>query len=124
MPEKSEESKVRDPFQAWRAWRDAGMEAWSKVMLEVVRNEEFARTSGTLLNTWLTASAPAREVLQSLMAAALEQCQMPPRAEVIRLAERLTKIEMRLDDLDAKLDGAIRRRPRNRREKVREVREK
>ncbi len=124
MPEKSEESKARDPFPAWRAWRDAGMEAWSKVMLEVVHSEEFARTSGTLLNTWLTASAPAREVMQSLMTAALEQCQMPTRADVTRLAERLTNIEMRLDDLDAKLDAVVRRRPANRRKKVRAVREK
>jgi hypothetical protein len=30
--------------------------------------------------------------------------QLPSRADVIRLAERLTNMEMKLDDLDAKLD--------------------
>ncbi len=29
---------------------------------------------------------------------------MPSRADVVSIAERMTNIEMRLDDLDAKLD--------------------
>ena len=35
----------------------------------------------------------------------LEQLSMPTRADVVSIAERMTNIEMRLDDLDAKLDG-------------------
>ena len=33
---------------------------------------------------------------------------MPSRDDVTRLAERLTNVEMRLDDLDAKLDDILR----------------
>nr|MBA3915320.1 hypothetical protein [Terriglobales bacterium] len=29
---------------------------------------------------------------------------MPSRGEIVSLAERLTQVEMRLDDMDAKLD--------------------
>jgi len=35
---------------------------------------------------------------------ALQQSNMPTRSDVVSLAERLTNIERRLDDLDAKLD--------------------
>ena len=35
----------------------------------------------------------------------LEQLAMPSRADVVSIAERMTNIEMRLDDLDAKLDN-------------------
>jgi hypothetical protein len=34
----------------------------------------------------------------------LEQLSMPSRADFVGLAERATNIEMRLDDMDAKLD--------------------
>ena len=34
----------------------------------------------------------------------LEQLAMPSRADIVSIAERMTNIEMRLDDMDAKLD--------------------
>jgi hypothetical protein len=44
------------------------------------------------------------------MAQSLRQLNMPTREDFVGLAERLTHIEMRLDDLDAKLDEMERRR--------------
>ena len=38
----------------------------------------------------------------------LTKLNMPTRPDVIGLAERLTNIEMRLDDLEAKLDEGLR----------------
>jgi hypothetical protein len=38
------------------------------------------------------------------MLQALQQLSMPSRADVISVAERLTNVEMKLDDIDAKLD--------------------
>ena len=37
----------------------------------------------------------------------LQQMNLPTRTEVISMAERLTKIEMAMDDLDAKLDEVL-----------------
>jgi len=37
----------------------------------------------------------------------LQQMSLPSRKEVLNLAERLTHIEMRLDDMDAKLDEVL-----------------
>jgi hypothetical protein len=39
------------------------------------------------------------------MAQALANLNMPARADIVSLAQRLTNIEIRLDDLEAKLDG-------------------
>jgi polyhydroxyalkanoic acid synthase PhaR subunit len=106
----SEESKPFDPIEAWREIRDAGMESWSKAMIEAVNSEEYAKTTGAMLNAYLAAAGPVREAVESIMVATLQQMQMPTRSDFVSLAERLTNIEMRLDDIDAKLDAQLRRR--------------
>jgi hypothetical protein len=45
-----------------------------------------------------------REALDKSMIKALQQLSLPSRQEVAALAERFTNVEMRLDDMDAKLD--------------------
>jgi len=102
--ESSNEGKPFDPMEPWRGVRDAYLDAWSKTMIEMVNNEAYAQATGTMLNTSLTVSAPFREALEKSMLKALEQLAMPSRADFVSIASRLTNIEMRLDDLDAKLD--------------------
>jgi polyhydroxyalkanoate synthesis regulator phasin len=109
MGSKPEDFNPFDPFGAWRSMRDAGMEAWSKAMIQAVNTEEYAKATGAMLNAYLSSSGPAAEAMQKAMSAALQHLQMPSRNDVIGLAERLTNIEMRLDDLDAKLDALIRK---------------
>jgi polyhydroxyalkanoic acid synthase PhaR subunit len=106
---KSNEGKTFDPFEAWRGMRNVGMDVWAKAMTEAVNSEEYAKTSGAMLDAYLTASIPLREVLEKAMAQALQQMNMPTRADIISMAERLTQVEMRLDDMDAKLDELTRR---------------
>jgi hypothetical protein len=57
-----------------------------------------------MLDSYMTVSAPFREAVEKAMLKTLEQLAMPSRADVVSIAERITNIEMRLDDLDAKLD--------------------
>lgn len=84
--------------------RDAYLDSWSKSMVEMVNTEAYAQATGAMLDTYLTVSTPFREAVEKAMLKTLEQLAMPSRAEVISIAERMTHIEMRLDDLDAKLD--------------------
>ena len=100
--EKNENSV--DPFEAFRKMRESYLEGMSKVMIDAVNSEEYAQSTGALLNNYLTLSAPFREALDKSMLMALEQFSLPSRQQVIALAERFTNLEMRLDDLDAKLD--------------------
>jgi predicted dinucleotide-binding enzyme len=96
-----------DPFEAFREMRDSYLDAMSKVIIDAVNSEEYAQATGTLLSSSLKAAAPFREVLDKAMAAALQQSSMPSRQEVASLAGRFTNVEMRLDDMEAKLDRIV-----------------
>jgi hypothetical protein len=95
--------KAADPLQQWRELRDVYMGAWAKSMGEVVNSEAYAQANGAMLETYLTTSAPFREAQKSIMLSALEQLHMPSQADFISLAERLSNLELLLDDMDAKL---------------------
>jgi len=105
------DGKAFDPFEAWRGMRDAGLEAWAKAMTEAVNSEEYAKATGVMLDAYLTASIPLREMLEKAMTQALEQMNMPTRADFTSIAERLTQVELRLDDMDAKLDELAKSSP-------------
>jgi hypothetical protein len=93
-----------DPFSFWRTTQNTSLEAWSKAMIELVNTEAYAEATGRILDSYLSASVPMRKVVEQAMAQVLGQVNMPTRAEVLSLAERMTNIEMRLDDLDARFD--------------------
>jgi hypothetical protein len=103
MSRRPDEPDPLDPFGGWRAMRDAGMETWSKMMIDLVNSEAYARATGQMLDTYLTVSAPFQRAIETVMTRVLTQLNMPTRADVTGLAERLTNIELRLDDLDARL---------------------
>ena len=105
--------KPDDPLQSWRTMRDAGIDAWSKAMVNAVNTDEYAKTAGTMLDAYLTASMPFRQMMEKIMERALEQVNMPTRADLINLAGRFTNMEMRLDDMDAKLDELMKTRTRS-----------
>jgi hypothetical protein len=102
--ERAASGKDVDPMAAFREVRDNYLDAWSKTMVDAVNTEAYAKASGAMLDTYLSASAPFREIMEKSMLQALQQLSMPSRADVISLAERLTNVEMKLDDMDAKLD--------------------
>ena len=99
------DAKRFDPMEPWRGMRDVYMDAWGKTMVDMVNSEAYAQASGAMLDSYLTISAPFREAIEKAMLKTLEQLAMPSRADVVSIAERMTNIEMRLDDLDAKLDN-------------------
>jgi hypothetical protein len=107
MTANGQDAKPVDPFEALRGVRDAYLDSMSKVMINAVNSEEYAQATGALLNGYLTLTAPAREVLDKAMLQALEQFSLPSRQQVAVLAERLSNIETRCDDMDAKLDRIL-----------------
>lgn len=96
--------KDYDPMSAFREMRDQYLDAWGKVMIETVNTDSYARATGAMLDSYLTASTPFREALEKVMLQALQQMSMPSRADFCSLAERATHIEMKLDDMDARLE--------------------
>ena len=93
-----------DPTAMFREMRDKGMDAWAKMMVEMVNSDGYAKAQGEMLDAWLSSSTPFRKATESALTQTLASLNLPSRDEITRLAERLTNIEMKLDDMDAKLD--------------------
>jgi hypothetical protein len=96
-----------DPTGMFTDMRNAGMDAWAKAMVQFVNTDEYAQASGQMLDAWLTNSAPMRKVMETTMKQTLANLSLPSREDVTTIAERLTNIEMRLDDLEALLEKYI-----------------
>jgi hypothetical protein len=107
MVTETKDASLQDPFEAFRKMRDTYLEGMSKVMIDAVNSEEYAQSTGTLLNNYLAFLVPLREALDKATQMTLEQFSLPSRQQVNALAERFTNIEMRLDDLDASLHQLI-----------------
>lgn len=105
--ERPANGKDADPLAAFRELRDAYLDAWSKTMVDAVNTEAYAKASGTVIDTYLSASSPFREAMEKTMLQALQQMNMPSHADFVSLAGRLTNVEMKLDDMDAKLDEVV-----------------
>jgi len=108
MSQKNDNNNPFDPTGMFKGMRDAGMETWSKMMIQLVNTDAYAQASGAMMDAWLTTSAPFRKAIETTMTQVLTQLNMPMRSDVTSLAECLTNIEMRLDDIEAKLDDAQR----------------
>ncbi len=93
-----------DPTGMMKGMRDANLEAWAKMMVELVNTDAYAEATGAMLDAWLVTSGPIQKVVKENMTQTLTQLNFPTRDDVTRIAERLTNIEMRLDDLEATLD--------------------
>ena len=104
MSPKNDTFNPFDPTGVLKNLRDANLDAWSKMMIECVNTTAYAQATGTMLDGWLSTSAPFRKALEAALVQAVTNLQLPTRGDVISLAERLTNIEVRLDNLEAKLD--------------------
>jgi len=97
-------SKPFDPFEQFRSMRDAYLDSMAKLMVDAVNTEGYAQATGAMLENSLTFSAPFREAMEKSMLQVLQQLSMPSRQDFSALADRFTNLEMRLDEIDAKLD--------------------
>jgi SMC interacting uncharacterized protein involved in chromosome segregation len=78
-------------------------------MSEAVSSKSFAESVGQQIESSLEVMTLARKQVGEVMERYLQQLSLPTHGDVIRLADRLTKVEMALDDIDAKLDEILER---------------
>lgn len=108
MSQKNDSVNPFDPTGMFKNMRDSSIDAWSKIMIQLVNTDAYAQATGAMLDTWLATSTPFRKAIESTMTQVLTNLNMPTRSDVTSLAERLTNIEMRLDDMEAKVDDTLR----------------
>jgi hypothetical protein len=102
-----------DLIEKLRQVRDQGMDAWSKAAIGIASSEPYHRLTGLFLQPGLIATAVFRKSTERYMSQALAQLNMPSREDVLALSQRLTRIEVVLDDLSAALDAARATGPRS-----------
>lgn len=107
MSESNENSSGLDPLEMMKQMRNANMDAWAKMMTNLVNTDAYAGANAELINTWFNTTSPFRKALDSAIAQSLASLHLASREDFAAFAERLTHIEMRLDDIEAKLDEAL-----------------
>jgi hypothetical protein len=53
-----------DPTGLLKEMRSAGMDAWSKMMIQMVNSEAYAQATAQMLDAWLTSSTPFRKATE------------------------------------------------------------
>jgi hypothetical protein len=87
-----------------RGLRDGTMDAWAKMMLNLTYSHEYQRLQGMISKPALLGIALWRKASETAMSGVLSQLNMPSREDVLSLSQRLTHIEMTLDDLGATME--------------------
>jgi len=100
----AEANKQFDVAKLMRDARDGVLDAWARLMLHLTSSHEYQRLQGAISRPALLGMALFRKATESAMSEILAQLNMPSREEVLGVSQRLTHIEMVLDDLGASLD--------------------
>jgi len=100
----SEAEKRFDPIKLVRDFRDGSMDAWAKLALKLTSSHEYQQLQGLIMKPAFLAIGMWRKATDQAMSSVLGNLNMPSREEVLGISQRLTHIEMALDDLAAGLD--------------------
>jgi polyhydroxyalkanoate synthesis regulator phasin len=106
MSEKPEKSDT-DPFTQMVQFYDDWTKTWSGAMSDTVASKGFADSMAQQLEASLSAAQMMRRQMGQLMEQSLQHQSLPPRKDMVSLAGRMTNVEMRLDDIEAKLDEVL-----------------
>jgi polyhydroxyalkanoate synthesis regulator phasin len=106
MAEK-EEKQAGDPFSQMVQFYDDWTKTWAGAASEMVSSKSFADSMAQQLESTLSTTQLMRRQMAEIMEQSLQQMSLPTRKQVVSLAERMTNLEMRLDDMEAKLDEVL-----------------
>jgi hypothetical protein len=94
------------PIQAMRARRDTLLNVVAEVTLRVTSSRPYFVISTALSRPALLATGLSRKVTTAATTRILARLNMPSREDVLTLAQRLTRMEMVLDDISAAVDAS------------------
>jgi len=107
-------------FAKVRGVRDSAMEDLAKVTLAWTSSDTYQAINASISKPTLLAAAIFRKAADSAMADLLARLNLPSREDVLALSQRLTRIEMVLDDVGAGLDQLRRESSQKQRPAARE----
>lgn len=104
--EKPEKSDI-DPFAQMIQFYDSMSKSWASAMSDAVSSKSFAESMGQQVESNLETMSLIQKQFGDLNEQFLQQMNIATRKEIVNIAERITKLELALDDLDAKLDQVL-----------------
>ena len=106
MSQAEEGAKGFDLFKVLRERRDTLLSAWAQVTLRATSSRPYFVVSSALSRPALFVTGVSRKATAAATSQILAQMNMPSRGDVLALSQRLTRIEMVLDDISAAMDAA------------------
>ena len=98
------DEETKGLLEKLRALRDSAMEDMAKATLAWASSDAYQAMNAAVSKPALFTAAVFRKASDGAMTDLLAALNIPSRAEVLALSQRLTRIEMALDDLGAGLD--------------------
>jgi hypothetical protein len=92
-------SPIPDPAAAWRAWVEQSEQQWNAFLNHAMGTEQYGQSVGRLMETYVT----MQKQLGGAMGRYLSALNLPSRADVLALGERLAGIEDRLAAIERAL---------------------
>ena len=87
-----------------RQWQDLMMDGWSQVTKQMVHSDTFAAASSAYLDWALSWQKQMRNNTGQFM----DAMEFPKRSDIARLSKQLMAVEMRMVDMDERLDKMTR----------------
>ena len=103
----SDEKQVGNPFSQMVQFYDDWTKTWSGAASEMASSKKFADSMAQQLESSLSTTQLLRSQMGQLMEQSLQQMNLPSRSEMLAMAKQMTRMEMRLDDVEAKLDQVL-----------------
>src|SRR5262245_37685007 len=102
----AEQTSAPDPFAMWREWVSQSERQWNTFLNQAMGSESYSQSVGRFMEFYVA----AQKQLGESMGRYLTALNLPTRADLLGLGDRLAAIETRLARLEAVLtrgsDGA------------------
>ncbi|GMU46250.1 MAG: hypothetical protein AMXMBFR26_10320 [Porticoccaceae bacterium] len=91
--------RLLEPMRMWREWYQKSEKQWSEMLTEVMADEKFGKGFGHLFQEWLH----AQHMISELIGQQLAAFNMPSRADILDVRDRLGEVEDGLGQLAAEI---------------------
>lgn len=88
-----------EPMRMWREWYQKSEKQWSEMLTEVMADDKFGKGFGHLFQEWLH----AQHMISELIGQQLAAFNMPSRADILDVRDRLGEVEDGLGRLAAEI---------------------
>jgi hypothetical protein len=95
----AEQTSAPDPFAMWREWVSQSERQWNTFLNQAMGSESYSQSVGRFMEFYVA----AQKQLGESMGRYLTALNLPTRADLLSLGDRLAAIETRLSHIEAAL---------------------